>query len=206
MAQGLWLAPARDICAANGTELAPEEGKDAFCYGEIMPFILLCPCDSQKEQPSVMRAKNLKLFGLALFYATSGIWAGGQASPPALLAATECKAIGAVAQGGICAGTGENAIIVTLQSSSTLFSWEGAASHCRGLTAAGFDDWELPTRQELLSLYAVRKKIGGFNATPYWSSTAFKDNNAWMVDFASGRDFVYPKTFTRPVRCVRRAK
>ncbi len=152
-----------------------------------------------------MRVKNLMLFGVALAFLLPGVWAEGQA-PPLAPTAPNCTAIGAAAQGGICAGTGKNAMIATIQTSSTLFAWESAVNYCRSLTLNGFDDWFLPTREELLGLYAVRERIGGFDATPYWSSTAFKDNNAWMVDFASGRDFVFPKTIARPVRCIRQAQ
>jgi hypothetical protein len=152
-----------------------------------------------------MRLRNL-IFSLLMAALTlSGMRAEGQTPPPALLAATDCNAVGAAAQGGICAGTEKNAIIVTLQSSLTLFTWEGSIAYCRGLTAAGYNDWELPTRKELLSLYPVRKKLGGFSGTPYWSATAFNSHTGWMVDFSSGTSFIFPKETRRPVRCVRRA-
>jgi hypothetical protein len=77
---------------------------------------------------------------------------------------------------------------------------------CADLVLNGFDNWRLPTKNELNLLYEKRYEIGGFDMTyVYWSSTS--DGNpktAWYIDFYSGE-----KAFGRydygstPVRCVR---
>jgi hypothetical protein len=79
-----------------------------------------------------------------------------------------------------------------------------AARYCDGLRLGGYKDWYLPARDELLLLRKHQKKIGGFLATPYWSSSEFNATSAWMVDFSSGASFIFPKETKRPVRCVRR--
>jgi hypothetical protein len=80
-----------------------------------------------------------------------------------------------------------------------------AARYCAGLRLGGHKDWYLPARDELTLLRTHQKKIGGFLATPYWSSSEFNATSAWMVDFSSGASFIFPKETKRPVRCVRRA-
>lgn len=80
-----------------------------------------------------------------------------------------------------------------------------AARYCAGLRLGGHKDWYLPARDELARLRTHQKKIGGFLATPYWSSSEFNASSAWMVDFSSGASFIFPKETKRPVRCVRRS-
>jgi hypothetical protein len=49
-----------------------------------------------------------------------------------------------------------------------------AAQLCYDLTEGGYSDWYLPSIDELNALYTNRDAIGGFNASPYWSSTKFQ--------------------------------
>ena len=79
-----------------------------------------------------------------------------------------------------------------------------AARYCARLRLGGYRDWYLPARDELAQLRTHQKKIGGFHAAPYWSSSEFSATSAWMVDFSSGASFIFPKESRRPVRCVRR--
>lgn len=46
-----------------------------------------------------------------------------------------------------------------------------AAILCDQLVLNGYDDWYLPSGDELDLLYAAKDKIGGFAADHYWSST-----------------------------------
>ena len=63
----------------------------------------------------------------------------------------------------------------------TRVSWSSANSYCNNLTLYGFSGWRLPTKDELLQMYAEKDNIGGFhteyyttnaNMSWYWSSTA----------------------------------
>ena len=57
---------------------------------------------------------------------------------------------------------------------STNLSWDVANSMCKNSSVAGLHDWRLPTKNELLQLYAMKDEIGGFNSNKYsyyWSST-----------------------------------
>jgi hypothetical protein len=64
----------------------------------------------------------------------------------------------------------------------------GAAAVCATFVNSGFDDWYLPSINELIKLSKFRDLTfsSRFNGQ-YWSSTEFSSNGAWMTDllFAS---------------------
>ena len=66
------------------------------------------------------------------------------------------------------------------------FGNKNAAGICSELVLNGFDDWYLPSLQELSMMYSQSFVIGGFSMNDYWSSTvAAKDQGtAWGVAFA----------------------
>ena len=96
-----------------------------------------------------------------------------------------------------------------------------AAQFCRQLRIGGFDDWYLPSRDELAmlcrNLGPTRKstpelfKSGNaeaFDEEWYWSSTEYAPNsfNAWIVDFNLGYQDGLNKYGNYGVRAVRRLK
>ena len=70
---------------------------------------------------------------------------------------------------------------------------------------AKFNDWRLPTRDELMLIYYQRRNIGGFDLNgPYWSSAEFDNYYAWGQLFWNGGTQYYnaSKDFTGNVRAV----
>jgi hypothetical protein len=66
------------------------------------------------------------------------------------------------------------------------FEGEYAARLCYDLVLNGYDDWFLPSRDELSELYKNRAKIGGFVSTSkYWSSSEAVYNSAYCQDFSN---------------------
>ena len=83
-----------------------------------------------------------------------------------------------------------------------------AAGLARAYRGGGYDDWYLPSRDELNKLYLNRVAIGGFDTTKYvwyWSSSEYQDNagNAWYQFFDDGTQDIFDKDFTDRVRAVR---
>jgi hypothetical protein len=63
-----------------------------------------------------------------------------------------------------------------------------AAKVCLDLVENTYNDWYLPSKDELNKLYLNRVAIGGFSTTVYWSSSEVDLNYAWCKDFTSGGD------------------
>ena len=94
-------------------------------------------------------------------------------------------------------------------------TWDGAQDACDRLELAGYDDWRLPSRIELVSILNMAETEPSidrtaFPGTPsdwFWSSSSAAESPtaAWYVYFYFG----YPKTEERTspfrVRCVRTA-
>jgi len=49
-----------------------------------------------------------------------------------------------------------------------------------------YDDWFLPSKDELNLLYLNNEAVGGFANSIYWSSTAYDSNDAWLQFFDLG--------------------
>ena len=91
-------------------------------------------------------------------------------------------------------------------------SGDTAMTYCSALNLGGYDDWRLPTKDELFGIVksdATNPSIGViFQHTVsngYWSSTAYAGNasSAWYVLFDSGYQGNYDKSLHNYVRCVR---
>ena len=82
---------------------------------------------------------------------------------------------------GYDAGVQHGLVAATSDESSTI-NWAGAVIACNNKTTNGFDDWYLPSKDELNKLYLNRDRVrvGGFAHDWYWSSTELDPNTAWI--------------------------
>jgi hypothetical protein len=104
---------------------------------------------------------------------------------------------------GVVLGTGlsnTNLIVTTIGN-----SYSYAAKICSDLVQGSYSDWFLPSRDELLKLYANRVSIGGFTSNYYWTSSKDNANGtyAWIVGFNVGDYYSTPNNNTNYVRAVR---
>jgi len=106
--------------------------------------------------------------------------------------------------------TGEHGLIVAPTNQTTARTkWEDAITLCENLVLGDYDDWYLPTKEELELIYNNREEIGGINATaPYWSSTERSEDTAYCQYFTTGHHYfdyyVYHKANLYSVRAVRK--
>jgi len=102
---------------------------------------------------------------------------------------------------GTAIGTGKSntAAIIKVQGSGNY-----AAKLCDDLTLGGYDDWFLPSKDELNEVYKNMDLIGGFNTSSYyWSSSEYKNETAWYQNFSTGFQYNFSKANTYRVRAVR---
>jgi len=92
-----------------------------------------------------------------------------------------------------------------------------ATTYCTDLTLGGYDDWRLPTIEELDGIVDYGRVPPAIDSefvntafesnVYYWSSTSSKQeyyqSYAWMVKYNDGRNIYGDKGYSRHVRCVR---
>jgi hypothetical protein len=80
-----------------------------------------------------------------------------------------------------------------------------AAKLCSDLVYGGYDDWFLPSKDELNQMVINLDKIGGFSDyyNTYWSSSEYSGINAWNQNFNGGGQYYHSKEYGYKVRPVR---
>ena len=84
--------------------------------------------------------------------------------------------------------------------------WYEAKDYARELRLGGFDDWRVPTKEELYEIYKIRNISGiTISEDAFWSSSTSRSDkdNAWFVDFDNGGVDDDSKVVDYYVRCVR---
>lgn len=102
---------------------------------------------------------------------------------------------------GVGTGRGNTAAIITALGTGDTY----AAQLCAGLSYGGYNDWFLPSRDELDLMYRNLhlKDLGDFAAAHYWSSSEHMAACAWDQDFTNGTHHYPYKFHTYRVRAVR---
>ena len=95
----------------------------------------------------------------------------------------------------------------------SLLDWGAALRYCAHLNWAGYTDWWLPNRTELLSLVNRQQRVPAVDVllasvtkdNVYWSSSTDRQspNKAYYVSFFSGNSDANSKYVRGYVRCVR---
>ena len=85
-------------------------------------------------------------------------------------------------------------------------SWSNAREHVKTLNHGGYNDWSLPTTNELDKMYDNKDQIDNFEDMWYWSDTEYSEFDAWIQDFSSGYQLKDGKNYDDRVRAVRRFK
>ena len=105
-------------------------------------------------------------------------------------------------------GSANTTAIITNQGTATDY----AAKLARAYSGGGFDDWFLPSKDELNEMYINKAAInttavanGGaiFSTNSYWSSTEDDNGYVWIQYFDYGSQFTIGKSATVSVRAVR---
>ena len=128
-----------------------------------------------------------------------------EASPKSL-GCQEWSSTSAIGDTGAEIGTGKQntKIIATKLNRLSLLDWY-AAQVCDNYTNNGFDDWFLPSKEELNQLYINKNYVGNLGTYEYWSSTQGGiKGNAWFQQFSGGNQVLaIDLTTGKYVRAIR---
>jgi hypothetical protein len=108
--------------------------------------------------------------------------------------------------GGTAIGTGKQNTLAIIAGDSASYK---AADECADYSIVNggvtYDDWFLPSKDELNQMYVNLKSqgVGGFADNYYWSSSQYFDYTAWLQYFSNGSQSTDDKYDTHPVRAVR---
>ena len=109
-------------------------------------------------------------------------------------------------------GTGyQNTLDIINQQCSTELGGVAAAQAAKDDQINGFNDWYLPSRDELYQMYLKigqggldsNNNIGDFSISQYWSSSESNFSNAWIVAFSVGSSESILKNTLGKVRAIR---
>ncbi|MCX6246459.1 MAG: DUF1566 domain-containing protein [Bacteroidetes bacterium] len=79
----------------------------------------------------------------------------------------------------------------------------GAARTCKDLNLNGYNDWFLPSKDELNQMYLQKNVIGGFGSNYFWTSSQNDASTGWDQSFSNGTQGPYSKFLSDYVRCIR---
>jgi hypothetical protein len=103
---------------------------------------------------------------------------------------------------------GTHGVVVAMQNQGAA-NWSDAEAMVNDASkhdsnGAKFNDWRLPTKDELNLIFLQKESIGGFNlGMSYWSSTEYDSGNAWYQNFVYGGQDAINEGSTFGVRAVR---
>lgn len=123
---------------------------------------------------------------------------------------TEWKEIAWGEKGIDIPGADKTAVGTGAKNTADIVNHHGAdsdcpAALCDGLNVGGFDDWFMPSKDELdLMVENLYKNgFGDFEGYYYWSSSEESDVNVWGQHFYNGVQSSSPKGLQYRVRAVR---
>lgn len=99
-------------------------------------------------------------------------------------------------------GAGNTSLIINAMGDTGVY----AAKLCRDYRGGGFNDWYLPSKDQLNTLYKRKNIVGDFADEYYWSSTEYDNELAWSQVFGGvigGNQYNYSKGLIGHVRAVR---
>ena len=138
-------------------------------------------------------------------------WASNTADYYVQTGATPSYTIGQSALGGVIAyinggGSTGTSGLVTAPSGSAgdgYDQWGPAVSISAAYTGGGYNNWRLPTIDELNNLYTNKTTIGGFSTNFTWSITEYNSGYVYYVNFSNGTQSIHPKSYYNNFRAVR---
>ncbi len=112
----------------------------------------------------------------------------------------------AASGGGTYAGAINTTLIIATQlpdNTSGSFAAKLCAAYSVTVGGIRYNDYYLPSQEELYYLILRKSVVGGFQDNVYWSSTEYDQYNAWGQNASGINAGFYPKQSTYRVRAIR---
>ena len=163
------------------------------------------------------KGENMRLLGLIFLMGTMAI-AGGKGDIRAQSAVVQihkgtcaCKPGRVVRQPGTCLmwqdapyTDAEDGAYRRNYSVGKAGNYNHAVNYCRSLIYAGFDDWRLPTADELMSAHELRGELFLHQRDgDFWTSTPSTDKRYYVVYPPDAMRYKRYKKESNYIRCVR---
>lgn len=99
-------------------------------------------------------------------------------------------------------------VAATQDQTDKTISWDKAEDFCKNPDnhnkhGKRFQDWRLPTVEELQWMYDIKDEIGAFIPFFYWTSIESTQAKVWSTDFEDGSKVQFDRNSYNRVRCVR---
>lgn len=85
-----------------------------------------------------------------------------------------------------------------------IMNWNAANSYCNNLSLEGMSGWRMPTRDELVQMYAEMNSIEGFSSYSYWSSTGSTNGHYVVSFYNNGNIYDEPNSARSRVRPIKK--
>jgi len=160
-----------------------ERGWIRFNKMVLLGVIVLGSCESDPPAPTGPKVGDTHEGGIVFYVDPSG--------SHGLVAATEDHGTADTWINLTFFKTGATSTTDGAANTTTIIDAQGdmgtyAAKLCRDYRGGGFDDWFLPSKDQLNRLYTKKVVVGGFSNANYWSSTEKDPGEAWVQDFENG--------------------
>ncbi len=163
--------------------------KNLFIFSFIFLLLQSCSSDSSNNEKPLMIGDEYQ--GGIIFYLSPNGKNGLIASYTQFKAKWGCTEVKINGANGTDRGTGDQNTkdIVASCSESSI-----AAKLCADLVEGKYDDWYLPSREELSFLHLQKSNITrmSFGRENFWSSSQYDNNSAWYQHFGGNPGQVSP--------------
>lgn len=186
-----------------------KENRIRICLLIIMGFGLIITNSCKKDNSTALSVGDSYLGGKVAYLLVNGNSGYDTNVQHGLIAAPTDQSTGIMWWNGTSSVTGASATAFGTGNANTnsIVTSQGAGNYaaklCSDLASGGYNDWYLPSKDELFILYTNRLVIGNFAASSYWSSSEVSTGSAFLHGFSSGIQGTGGKGFIANVRAVR---
>ncbi len=164
-----------------------------FCFILLLCLTGGCKKDDSESQIEIIIGADYQ--GGVVFYID-------EPNKHGLIAATIDQSISASWWNGTYIATGSSSLTDGAANTTIIVQTQGnsgsyAAKLCRDYKGGGYNDWYLPSKEQLNILYAQKAVVGGFSSQIYWSSTEYNngpESSVWVQDFETGEQHLDSKS------------